>query len=223
MWLLGACAAGLCSLGFPGGAYPIAAIASEPFAQSQPTESTLKPPRKWTQVRGQIEQEAQCLADTDASCARGMLAAKMAEWRTLSRGGRIMAVNHWINTFDYDSDIKAWGQSDYWSPLSAFVVRGKGDCEDFAIAKYTLLRSLGVAGADLRLIIVSENKRGQLHALLSVRQGSDWLLLDNMQAQPRRDIAANDYRPVMQMSDSGTKYYAGIDPMTFVQPAARRD
>jgi predicted transglutaminase-like cysteine proteinase len=222
MSLLGVCVVALCSLAFTS---PLSVLANpidnEPFASRQPAPSTLKSPRKWTIVRDIIETEAACLGAVHNNCARGALPRTLATWSLLDRTGQISAVNQWVNQYAYESDAKVWGVRDYWSPLSEFVARGKGDCEDFVIAKYTLLRSLGIKAGDLRMVIVNEKARGQLHAILLVRDQDSWVMLDNMVKQPLPETADNGYEPVMQLSDSGAKYYAGVDPMRFIQPAAR--
>lgn len=222
MSLLGVCVAAVCSLISAAPVHEMASPpVSEPFATASPASSTLRAPQKWLDARDAIEAEAACLAKVDGGCARGQLPGHLARWRAMDRQTQMIAVNHWVNQYDYDSDVRVWGQRDYWAPLSAFVARGKGDCEDFAIAKYTLLRAIGVAATDLRLVIVNETRRDVLHAVLSVRIGDNWQMLDNMDASPRNDTEVTGYVPVMQFSDAGAKYYAGIDPMTFVQPAAR--
>ena len=44
----------------------------------------------------------------------------------------------------YDSDEAVWGQLDYWATPLQTLDKGRGDCEDFAIAKYYTLVAAGV-------------------------------------------------------------------------------
>ena len=64
--------------------------------------------------------------------------------------------------------------------LFEFAKRG-GDCEDYAAAKYFLLRQLGIPADDLRIVIIRERRHRAYHAVLAVRQpaGAIWLLESN--------------------------------------------
>ena len=57
-----------------------------------------------------------------------------------------------------------------------------GDCEDYAVAKYFLLRELGFPAEDMRVLVTYDRSVRAHHAVLAVRRedGSSWLLeLDN--------------------------------------------
>ena len=45
--------------------------------------------------------------------------------------------------------------------------------------KYAVLRAQGMTNSDLRLIIVNDDKHQTEHAIVAVRDGLDWLILDN--------------------------------------------
>ena len=73
-----------------------------------------------------------------------------------------------------DVDLNA---RSHWSTLFEFMDRG-GDCEDFAAAKYFLLRALGLGAEDLRVVVVWERRERSYHAILAYRWPNDevWLL-----------------------------------------------
>ena len=56
----------------------------------------------------------------------------------------VTKVNDFFNevSFSFDKDI--YGVSDYWATPFEFLARDKGDCEDYAIAKYFVLNHLGI-------------------------------------------------------------------------------
>ncbi len=95
----------------------------------------------------------------------------------------------------YATDFQIFAEADYWaSPME--VMERAGDCEDYAIAKYLMLRSLGVDAADMKLVAIFETFSGQYHAILSVRHEGEWVFLDNKRGTV---TAAKDYtntRPV---------------------------
>jgi len=57
---------------------------------------------------------------------------------------KLNTVNTWVNFIKYASDKKVYGVNDYWATLYEFVGKNKGDCEDYTIAKYYILKELGI-------------------------------------------------------------------------------
>lgn len=49
----------------------------------------------------------------------------------------------WKN-FQFESDQRQFGQSEYWQTPQEFLIRRKGDCEDFAIFAQALLKQNGI-------------------------------------------------------------------------------
>jgi predicted transglutaminase-like cysteine proteinase len=97
---------------------------------------------------------------------------------------QLRTVHELVNEQPYREDSEQFGRADVWqSPLS-FALRG-GDCEDFAIAKYFLLRLLGMPAADLRVTVLTGRDRSEVHAVLLARLNGEWLVLDNRLEEPR--------------------------------------
>lgn len=119
----------------------------------------------------------------------------------------------------YATDYQSGAAADHWaSPLES--VDKMGDCEDYAIAKYMLLRSLGYRPADLKLIVLFQRSSGMFHAILAARSEGEWLFLDNQ----RQDLArASDYadtRPIAALDEDGQAMLA-ILPRPVPQPVQR--
>jgi len=57
---------------------------------------------------------------------------------------KLNVVNTWVNFIRYRSDKTIYGVNDYWATLYEFVGKNAGDCEDYTIAKYYILKELGV-------------------------------------------------------------------------------
>ena len=82
-------------------------------------------------------------------------------------------VNRTLNHLPWIADQQHWKSADYWAtPLETIVTFG-GDCEDIAIAKWLILRHLGVSKERLRLAYVKIKKTGEAHMIL--------LYIDNME------------------------------------------
>ncbi len=97
----------------------------------------------------------------------------------------------------YGADRANWGRGDYWATPAETLSRGVGDCEDFAIAKLWLLRSLGFDANSLQLVVLEDTKKGVYHAVLAVHQGGERYILDNLSSRVRPDSAFPSYFPIM--------------------------
>lgn len=108
-------------------------------------------------------------------------------------------VNSMMNSVRYIEDSANYGKSDYWATPVEFMARG-GDCEDFAIAKYTALRALGVPEDRLRIAIVHDKKKDIPHAVLIVYTGNGALMLDNQNESVLNAATYTRYRPIFSIN-----------------------
>lgn len=108
-------------------------------------------------------------------------------------------VNALMNEKKYIVDSKNWGKSDYWATPIEFMQRG-GDCEDFAIAKYTALRALGVPENRMRIAIVQDQKKNIPHAILIVYTEKGAMVLDNQIKEIRAAKSIKHYKPIFSIN-----------------------
>lgn len=108
---------------------------------------------------------------------------------------KLIEINRFFNQFAYNEDMKLWGQEDYWATPEEFIGTNSGDCEDYVVAKYFVLRSLGVADKHLYLTYVKALREDRAHMVLSYFETpqSTPLILDNynpriLSADKRRDL-----------------------------------
>lgn len=108
---------------------------------------------------------------------------------------QLTEVNRFFNQFKYKDDMKLWGQKDYWATPEEFIGVNSGDCEDYVVAKYFALRSLGVPDKNLYLTYVKAVRENVAHMVLSYFETpkSIPLILDNynpliLSADKRRDL-----------------------------------
>ena len=111
----------------------------------------------------------------------------------------VKGVNDLVNEKKYIIDKRNWGKSDYWATPVEFLKRG-GDCEDFAIAKYTALRSLGFPEERLRVAIVQDTKKGIPHAVLVAYTDQGAYLLDNQIKSLISAERKGRYRPIYSIN-----------------------
>jgi predicted transglutaminase-like cysteine proteinase len=104
-------------------------------------------------------------------------------------------------------DTVAWGKADYWATPLETMGRGQGDCEDFAIAKYVSLVSMGMHLDKLRLTYVRAQTGGisQAHMVLAYypTPRSEPLILDNLVSEIRPASQRNDLFPIFSFNSEG--------------------
>ncbi|MGL4240035.1 MAG: transglutaminase-like cysteine peptidase, partial [Beijerinckiaceae bacterium] len=94
-------------------------------------------------------------------------------WRELARINR--EVNDQIEPM---SDLEHWGTLERWS----YPTDGKGDCEDYVLEKRKRLVEAGWPRQAL-LITVVRDKKGDGHAVLTVRTDRGDFVLDNQETR----------------------------------------
>lgn len=182
--------------------------------------------RKWTGVRRAWAAEAASIADCavqPAECLEPVGAFIAIRDAAKSAEGleRIAVVNRRVNAaVSYESDAARHGVADRWSALLA-TINGRGDCEDYAIAKYFLLKAAGIDDADIKLLLVRDRRVGEDHAVLAVREGADWHILDNRWDALHTDAELTHYRPAYALSESKVEMFAA--PYTSLETGIGED
>jgi predicted transglutaminase-like cysteine proteinase len=122
---------------------------------------------------------------------------------------RLEEANRAVNAaIRYVSDYAQFGEADRWSaPLATFAT-AKGDCEDYAIAKYAALREAGFPEGELRVVLVRDRAVRQDHAVLAARLDDRWLILDNRRSNLLADSDASSFTPLFAISHRGVQLFA---------------
>ncbi len=138
------------------------------------------------------------------------LAETLASLRNESDEEKLIGVNAFFDKhIDYALDAEVFNEKDYWATPSELLGHSRGDCEDFAIAKYVALLHLGVASEKLRLIYVKarigRSRITQAHMVLGYYDmpSSDPLVLDSLVSNVLPGSQRTDLIPVFSFNDSG--------------------
>lgn len=126
---------------------------------------------------------------------------------------QLTAVNRFFNQqLSFRDDTRIWRQTDYWATPVESLVKGAGDCEDYALAKYFSLRNLGVPSEKLRITYVKALTRNQAHMVLTyyATPSADPLVLDNLISDIRPASNRKDLLPVYAFNAEGL-YMPGAD------------
>jgi predicted transglutaminase-like cysteine proteinase len=169
---------------------------------------------KWNGVVADIRAESAILTqcrDDAAACpaAAQKFLAVIAEGRSREGRARAGVINRAINlAIEPTSDLAQWGVPDRWSAPLQTLASGRGDCEDYAIAKYVALREAGVAESDLRFVIVRDLSLGADHAVTVTRLGDKWIVLDNRRFMLLEDVDMQRVVPLFVLDRDGVKRFA---------------
>ena len=124
--------------------------------------------------------------------------------RDLPRDEQLAAINRTVNhRIAYREDLDAHGQLDVWSTPQEIMAAGAGDCEDYAILKMHLLSLVGVATEDMHVVVVRADHLVAKHAVLTVRQGEEVLVLDNLNPVVRQDRVQTGYVAMFSINAGG--------------------
>jgi len=126
---------------------------------------------------------------------KGLLSL-MDKVQHLSESKKVIEVNKFFNQLTYRSDIKNWGKKDYWASRLEFLGVGRGDCEDYAVAKFLTLIQVGVPEKKLFLTYVKATGFAEsAHLVVSYykKAGTVPFVLDNYKkkivpATKRKDL-----------------------------------
>ncbi len=133
-------------------------------------------------------------------------AALIESSQTLSEREQLHAVNAFFNrSLLFIDDARNWQQDDYWATPVEALLKGAGDCEDYAIAKYLTLRRLGMPSDKLRITYVKALELNQAHMVLTwyATPTSDPLVLDNLISEIRPASQRRDLLPVYAFNAEG--------------------
>jgi len=170
--------------------------------------------RKWrtlkSDISAELEQISGCKADrSTCSAAANRFVIMLEETKQRSGRARIETANRLINgAIRYQSDLAQHGVIDLWSAPLASLATGRGDCEDFAIAKYVLLREAGIPEQYLRILLVRDRSVREDHAVLAVREAGAWLVLDNRRSLAAIDSEFDYFTPLYALDASGVSLFA---------------
>ena len=143
-------------------------------------------------------------ADNPEECRGGPTQARdivmsQAAWRDLNM------VNNWVNeTVKPMTDMDHWGVIEKWS----LPTDGYGDCEDYVLMKRKMLIDAGWPREAL-LITVVRDKKGEGHAVLTVKSDKGEFILDN-QSESILPWTETGYRFVKRQSQSDPNVWVSL-------------
>lgn len=198
-----------------------APVASFPklFDSTEKRSGSLNAFTKWT---GMFEKFDVAMNTSHGQAKMQDFLQDLVPLRDFSLEEMVVGVNDLMNRVAYVSDNTNYGKSDYWATPIEFLTRG-GDCEDYAIAKYTALRILGVPEERMRIAIVQDLQKNIPHAVLVVYTDNGAVILDNQIKTAMRADSIKHYKPIFSINRTAWWLHTKPDTgnVTVVASAAR--
>jgi predicted transglutaminase-like cysteine proteinase len=156
--------------------------------------ATARAPIGWVEFCSEYAPEC----DTRALDARDVVLTTKS-WKDLTR------INKWVNdTVKPITDLEHWGVVERWN----YPDDGYGDCEDYVLLKRRMLMQSGWPRQAL-LITVVRDKRGDGHAVLTVKTDKGEFVLDN-QTEDVLLWSDTGYRFVKRQSQSDPNVWVAL-------------
>jgi len=115
--------------------------------------------------------------------------------------GKLQLINKVINEEKYIIDPINWNMADYWATPNQFSIKD-GDCEDYAISKYMLLKAMGFPKENMRIVILNDQNLEILHAILAVySEDGKIYILDNQISAVLEDKDIHHYKPIYSINE----------------------
>jgi len=162
----------------------------------------------------EIEKIVAAVATTDTE--RSIIRRRLGGWRellaapknrALGEPEKLRLVNDFIHETPFFCDPVMWCAEDFWAKPAEFLANDGGDCEDFSIAKFFTLKSIGVAEEKLR-IVYAVYQRGTFtgaHMVLAYypTPEAEPLILDNINQSVQPASNRPDLIPVFSFNSQG--------------------
>jgi len=153
-----------------------------------------------------------CAAGQSERCIPASWAALLAALRGQPLRRQIELANDALNRVRYVPTMQNWHRSMYWETPLEFLARG-GQCQDYAIAKYELLRQAGVPASALRMVVLRDTAIGRDHAVLVAYVDGEALVLDILNPAIVPASAGIPYRPYYSINENAWWYHLGPHSM----------
>lgn len=128
---------------------------------------------------------------------------------TQSDLAKVTLVNNFVNkSVKYASDTDYYSLEDFWATPLGTLLGGFGDCEDYAITKYVLLKQLNIKDQNLRIqyvLYTEENGEKISHMVLLYYPdpSNEPLVLDNLVSKVQLATTRVELTPVYSFNATG--------------------
>lgn len=175
------------------------------FGTTEKRSGNLKPFPKWTDALNRYFRDAglpegSCDDTVFNKCHTAFWGKFIEKLVDIPPMEQLDSVNRYMNKAPYITDPHNYNVADYWATPKQFLDRD-GDCEDYAIAKFTSLRALGWDNTHMRIVVLQDLNLKIAHAILVVYVDGEAWILDNQIKQIVTADTIRHYRPLFSLNE----------------------
>jgi predicted transglutaminase-like cysteine proteinase len=153
-----------------------------------------------------------CIPGQSSDCMPAPWAALLAALKGQPLRRQIAIANDALNRVRYVPTVQNWHRAMYWETAFEFLRYG-GQCQDYAIAKYELLRQAGVPASAMRMVVLRDTAIARDHAVLVVYVEGEPLVLDILNPAIVPADTSVPYRPYYSINEEAWWYHLGPHSM----------
>jgi predicted transglutaminase-like cysteine proteinase len=173
--------------------------------------------REWEDVMARSQAEfaaarGTCASGQSSGCVPATWTALLATLKGQPLRRQIALVNDTLNRIRYVPTMQNWHRAMYWETPFEFLSRG-GQCQDYAIAKYEILRQAGVPASAMRMVVARDTAIARDHAVLVVYVEGEPMVLDILNPSIVPASASIPYRPYYSINENAWWYHMGPHSM----------
>jgi len=172
---------------------------------------------QWTDMLARADAEFEdaqhiCTSLNDTHCVPAEWQALVDQLKGHDLHEQIDMVNQAMNRHPYVTTMQNWHRPMYWETAFEFLRYG-GQCQDYAIAKYELLRQAGVPASAMRMVVLRDTAIARDHAVLVVYVEGEPLVLDILNPAIVPADTSVPYRPYYSINEEAWWYHLGPHSM----------
>jgi len=156
--------------------------------------------QRWTAERRQASQI--CVLGHTAGCEPREWGRIVDLLRPLDLRAKLDAVNTLVNRYPYTPSAANWLEPNHWETPFEFLAKS-GQCQDYAITKFMLLRAAGVPNELLRVVVLRDRRLDLDHAVTVAYVDGDALMLDNQIPDVVSVARIHHYQPYYSINETG--------------------
>ncbi|MDA0967547.1 MAG: transglutaminase-like cysteine peptidase [Proteobacteria bacterium] len=174
---------------------------AELFGSSEKKSRNINLFPKWVKMLERLQEDEDYCIRSKTCLVEDMVTHIKKKSINYKRYEVLAEVNSLVNRFKYVDDYTKWKKDDHWSTPTEFF-KGGGDCEDYAIAKFKLLKKLGFKNENMRVVVLSDTFNNIKHSVLVVFIDEKKYLLDNDISRVIETKEISHYKPIFSINET---------------------
>jgi predicted transglutaminase-like cysteine proteinase len=189
----------------------VPAATDEPFASTSIDAPETPLAEQWRSVWAELQSDITALSQCGTQQGRCSSAASIRVGKILESARahdgfvKLAIINGGVNAAIRYAGIQQARLEYPWSSAAAMFTTRRGNCMEFAIAKYMALLQSEWPANDIRLVLAWPDGASEPHMVLAARYEGRWYILDNLRSAILTDARLENYIPLFVLDHLGVR------------------